>query len=207
MHKKSKQVITVAVVLLLSVAVLTVIYPSATAVDDSPDYESSWELPSDGSNDTSEYYSITRSDGSSEGNIHVRAWKDNKTVRVDLTNIDTIKLYFNATDINIEDYKKFLDIAGGELTIILSSDVSTVDFTFVGIPEFMTAEIDGEEWTDYDYYSSNETMEFSLDMSTRTISLFYEGALGELVTIVLFAVMIKIIFEQFEDLPTDESDF
>lgn len=189
---------TIFVVLILC---LTALFPlTAVTTASSPDFDQSWVAPSDGSNDTTDYYSVTRADDSSSGEIHVRAWKDNNTVRADFTNIESVKLYLNATDINLENYKSFFDAVGGEITIILSSDTSPMDFRFTGIPQFAEAKLDGSSWTDYDYYPSNNTIDFTLSMSTHEISLIYGGWVDDVALLIVSVAIISFIVKSLGDI-------
>ncbi len=185
---KTKTIFIVSILILTTLLPLTVVTTAQT-----PDYDETWTLPSDGSEDSTDYYSVTRDDASKDGKIHIQAWKDNKTVKIDFTNIKSVKLYLNATDVDLEQYKSYLNAVGGEIKIILTSDVSSMDFTFTGVPQFAEAKLDGEDWTDYNYYSSNNTIDFSLTMSTHEISLIYGGWINDVFVLVITVAIISMI--------------
>lgn len=203
LQKNKIATISAVVILVLSAFVCL----SAVSTAQSPDYEQTWVLDEDGSEDESDYYNVTRADDTSEGELTIRAWEDNTTIRMDFTNIESVELYLEETEVDIDDYRSFLNAVGGEVTIIVATEsVSTMDFLITGIPEFAEAQLNGGTWDAYNYDSSTNTMDFDLDMSENEITLIYGGWLGDVISLVVVVAVINIIFKSFKGAVDDVAE-
>lgn len=198
--KTRNKTITVIAVSLIIILFLSLTAPITQA--STPDYDDSWSIPADGSEDSTEYYQIVRQNTSSGASISIKAWSSNTTVLTEFSNIKSVKLFLNATDVSLSDYQSYLSLMGS-IDIIVKADTPKINFTFTDIPQFKKAYLDDTEFTDYNYYSDNETLSFTLNMSTHTITLSY-GYLGDLITVVLGVSILVFIVKT---LKIDGSDF
>lgn len=197
--KDTLSVVTVSSILILSFILFSFLAPLTTATD--PDYEKTFDLDTDGNNTT--YYTAIRKNDANNASIHLKAWDSNRTIEADFTNIKSIELNISETDINTESFERWLFGFGGKYTLKLSSNTDNMDFTFRSIPEFAGAELDDEDWDDYEYNETTETLDFSLPMSDHTIELLYSGAIGQFLAILLSFLVIKFAFSSFLNMDTD----
>ncbi len=82
-----KSVVFITVLMLLISSGLMVMCLGSALGETRPDYEYTYNLASDGSDDTAAEYDITRANTSKSGSIVIKAWKEEKRVDISLTNI------------------------------------------------------------------------------------------------------------------------
>lgn len=171
-----KSVILISFVLIISTMVIGI----STVRADEPDYHYDKTLPSDGSEDDGDIYSITRRDGSSDGYIEIKAYISEKRVYVTLQNIEKVTLYFNETDIDLESYTS---LAGGDIEVIVDNDGSSLDGEFHGVPNPDSVGVE-TGWSDWNY--NDGVFSFTdLETSTTTITLSYEAMIDDMVDILI----------------------
>jgi len=200
---KKKITILVILSLIINISMLGIMTDMTKAED--VDYEEEWNIPDDGSEDSSNYYNITRIDNNASATIHIKAWISNRTISITFDNIEEVEIYLEETDINLEEYKSYLNALDNNIKILLSSEQSVeISFTITGIPEFASAELDGEEWNEYNYNDETNSMNFSLNMSTHEITLNFDGWLLDLFlgvfSILIVIKVFQIIIGQFKNM-------
>ncbi len=177
---------TILVSLLILVLCITSFPTNTTATEGTPDYEFEFVLPADGSKDVGTEYAIIRNNTGEAGKISMQAYKSNLTVLIQLENIDKVTIYFNATDVDIEEYQSFIKLRGAEVTIVLTSDGESLDGEFHGLPQPDAVYLDGVDWGDYSFEDGNFIFE-GLETSTRTFTLEY---FSSVISLMYNAVMI-----------------
>lgn len=170
---------------------------------DDTDYSNTWELPADGSNDTTKYYHVVRDNTSKSGEIYIKGWLSNRTALIHFDNIAEVDLYLNETDFDPKEFVSSLSLLDTEVTLLLRSATSTtIDFDIHSVPEFEEISLDGDDFKDYTH--SNDILSFKLSMSDHEISILIDGIMEELITnfIVIFwlLVTVKLIVSQFNEM-------
>ncbi len=124
-----------------------------------------------------------------QGHIAMQAWATNKTVTVNLDNIENLTLYINETDIDLSSYASLLKTYGGDIHLKLNADTDKVNFTIHDIPEWDTILLDGSVWNSSNYTYTDGVLTFNLSMSTHDITLSYSGELSETTSTLLQDVL------------------
>lgn len=185
-NKKVKVVamLITTVILFSAVTIMTVNVVSA----DGPDHSYEYDLAADGTDDSNDWYSIVRDDDTEGGYIYVEAFIEEQEINVELENIRDVNLYFNETDISLDEYKGYLNMFGADVEITIQSDVSLLDAELHGVPNpdevDVTGDWDGYTWEDNVFSFTN------LQMSEETITLSYTS---DVIDIIIFGISIYIL--------------
>lgn len=159
----------------------------AQPVNASPDFEKNISLPSDGSNDSASLYDIDRVNTSEAGELNISVWIENKTVNIDMSNIENITVFFNESSV---DFSDIVIAFGVKIDFKLSSDNSKVNFSFVDVPEPDEVLLDGSSWEAFSW--SDSYFSGSLSMSSHTLTLDYKTNMG--IYLVAVALMVLTLF-------------
>jgi len=188
MDKEKLKGLTVVMIIILVASSLTVLTPVSTASE--PDYSYEMELPSDGSNDNGDVYSITRRNSSLDGYISIEAYVDEAEIYVELENVEKVTLYFNETDVDLE---KYVGMIPNSIDIIITSDGEELDGEFHGVPDPDNVDV-STAWIDYTYEDDVFSWE-GLETSTTTITLSWNGMIDTMMSLIMFVwVMSFLIF-------------
>ncbi len=182
---------------LLAVVLLTTLtfgFTAQQAEASLPDtWSASYELPADGSNDSTSDYVVVRNDTGATGAIEIRAWKDNKTAIVNFTNIKNITVNFTDAGFPWSEFKSFIQgTGGGTLKMVLSSDEShLMNFTFNGVPSWTELYLDSTVFNESNYTYSDGTLTMpNMSMSTHTIEFYYQSVGDSIVDVIYPALQV-----------------
>lgn len=192
-----KRISTARSACIIALVVIAITIPlSINPVSAAADISYNWELPADGSNDTAAYYSVDRNDTSAVGYVNLTADTGDYSINIEFVNVENATLYLNETDFNINQYIDYMDWIGKDITITITGDVSTMNFTIHSIPEFAEATLDGSSWSSYTY--SDNTLSFSLSMSSHTIVLEYADYIASFTSSIIAIVFLGVIVKMFK---------
>jgi len=122
------------------------------------------------------YYEIIPKNESDEWSLDLTYYEENRTVSIDISNINNLTLYFNEFDFDITSSDSILEKWNMVVIFRLTSDVETVGYEFHDIGRFDTLEMDGETFYDYEYEGMVDgTLFIELEHSTVEFRLNYEN--------------------------------
>ncbi len=196
---------TQVVAVILAVAMLFTLAFSVVVTAQEPDYTYEKTLPSDGSEDSGDVYSIERNDTSKDAYIYIEVYKSEKKANIQLENIRKVTIYFNETDVDFQKYLPMINTVGAEIEINIQSDVHLLDGEFHGVPSPDQVELNGLSWDDYTH--EGDTFSFiDLEMSENTITLSYTSDLVDIIGLVFLIFFVFWFMRQFVKI-LRESDF
>jgi len=185
MKRQTQKFLCIAMMLFSLLTLSCLSYPVAAT----PDFEQNIALPSDGSNDSDSLYQIDRVNDSKAGSLNISVWIENRTVNINMNNIENITLFFNESSI---DFSEIVTAFGVKLDFDLSSDNSKINFSFVDVPQPDEVLLDGSSWDAYSW--SDSYFSGTLSMSSHTVTLDYHTNMGIYLVAVALMVLVLLIF-------------
>lgn len=185
MKRQTQKFLCTVMMLFSLLFLISLSYPVAAT----PDFEQNISLPSDGSNDSGSLYQIDRVDDSESGSLNISVWIENKTVNINMNNIENITLFFNESSI---DFSQIVTAFGVNIDFDLSSDNSKINFSFVDVPQPDEVLLDGSSWDAYSW--SDSYLSGTLSMSSHTVTLGYHTNMGIYLVAVALMVLVLLIF-------------
>ncbi len=169
---------------MLCVLLLSVALPAQAAAD----YSISVEHNADGAPPAYPWVSVTRVNAGSNWTFAADAWLSNRSVYARFTNIKNVSVDSGGW---VDDAMTYASYAGS-ITLKMTSTMSTINFTFNGVPSVAGIRRNGVS-IPFTYDGTTKQLKVSVNFSTVSLTIAFTNAISGLVPILVSVIGLVIV--------------